>query len=240
MKAAIFDLGHTLIDYNHDWRGPEKKAIERTYALLKERHPSPPDKEAFTSHLGAMLENARRKKWSTLREIELESLLKDCLSHFQCNGDRDLIDDALDRFYISIAEYRRLYPGTDEMLRRLKRNGYRIGLISDVAWGLPSRFSMKDIDHFDLGHFFDDMIFSTDTGYRKPCHRLFEMALDNLGTKAEESMYIGNSLQADVKGAKDAGLKAILKESDFYFHDDSIVPDAKIRDWEDFYELLGI
>jgi putative hydrolase of the HAD superfamily len=240
MRTVIFDLGHTLIDYHHDWRGPEGKAIERTYEILASRYPSPPDKEAFTRYLGERLENARRTKFSTLREIKLEDLLKDCFSHFNCNGDNGVIQESLEEFYRSIAEYRCLFPGTIEMLKRLKENGYRVGLISDVAWGLPSMYSRRDIDHYRLGQFFDDMIFSSDAGYRKPCRRLFEMSMRNLETSPEESMYVGNSLQADVVGAKNAGMKAVLKESSFYLHDDAIVPDVRIRDWDDLFSYLEL
>jgi putative hydrolase of the HAD superfamily len=90
-----------------------------------------------------------------------------------------------------------------------------IGLISDVAWGLPSEYSMRDIQHFGLDQFFDDYVFSTDVGLRKPHPKVFKIALSNLGVTASEAMYIGNSLAHDIKGAKGVGMRAVLKRSKY-------------------------
>jgi putative hydrolase of the HAD superfamily len=120
----------------------------------------------------------------------------------------------------------------------VRDKGYVIGLISDVAWGLPSEFPLRDMKYYRLDRFFDDMIFSSDVGLRKPHPRLFKMALFNLGADKDGSMYIGNSLQADVKGAKSVGLRAVLKKSGYYQPDDDIVPDEVVDGWEDLDELL--
>ncbi len=80
-----------------------------------------------------------------------------------------------------LVEHRRPFPGTVEMLEGLKDRGYAIGLVSDVAWGLPSEYPQKDMSHFGIDIFFDDMVFSTDVGLRKPHPRLFKLAVYNLG-----------------------------------------------------------
>jgi FMN phosphatase YigB (HAD superfamily) len=64
------------------------------------------------------------------------------------------------------------------------------------------------------------------------------MALFNLGAEKDRSMYVGNSLQADVKGAKGVGLRAVLKKSGYYQPDDTIVPDDTVDGWEDLDQLL--
>ncbi|MCG7844107.1 MAG: HAD-IA family hydrolase, partial [Methanomassiliicoccales archaeon] len=152
--------------------------------------------------------------------------------------DEGLVQDGLEVFYTALKEDRNLIPGTLEMLQRVRDKGYAIGLISDVAWGLPSEFPLRDMKHYRLDDFFDDMIFSSDVGLRKPHPRMFKMALFNLGADKERSMYVGNSLQADVRGAKSVGLRAILKKSGYYQPDDTIVPDDIVDDWEDLDELL--
>lgn len=237
MKAVIFDLGHTLIDYYHDWAGPEDRTVSRLYKLSLEAGGRMQEAE-FRKATLATLERNRDRKLQELLEIPLERVLENILGSAGCRVDDGLIQDGLELFYTALKEDRSLVPGTLEMLQRVRDSGYVIGLISDVAWGLPSEFPLRDMRHYRLDDFFDDMIFSSDVGLRKPHPRMFKMALFNLGADKDRSMYIGNSLQADVKGAKGVGLRAVLKKSGYYQPDDTIVPDDTVDGWEDLDQLL--
>lgn len=237
MKAVIFDLGHTLIDYYHDWAGPEERTVSRLYQLSREAGGRMPEAE-FRQATLATLQRNRDRKLQELLEIPLEIVLENILGTAGVRMDDGLVQDGLEIFYTALKEDRSLVPGTLEMLQRVRDSGYVIGLISDVAWGLPSEFPLRDMKHYRLDVYFDDMIFSSDVGLRKPHPRLFKMALFNLGADKEGSMYIGNSLQADVKGAKSIGLRAVLKKSGYYQPDDSIVPDEVVDGWEDLDQLL--
>lgn len=237
MKAVIFDLGHTLIDYYHEWRTPEQKAIHRLYRHLTD-YGVVAEEVSFAKDLSSVLDLGRRKKAEEMVEIPLREVLHRIYERYGCDGDEDLMVDGFDIFYDVLVEHRKPFPGTVEMLEGLKARGYAIGLVSDVAWGLPSEYPQKDMGHFGIDIFFDDMVFSTDVGLRKPHPRLFKLALYNLGADIEESLFVGNSLQADIRGALNVGLKAILKDSCYYEHDDSIVPTGKISSWDDLEQFL--
>ncbi|HUT28078.1 MAG TPA: HAD family hydrolase [Methanomassiliicoccales archaeon] len=237
MKAVIFDLGHTLIDYYHDWTGPEERTVSRLYKLVMEAGSQVQETE-FRRSVLVTLERNRERKVRDLLEIPLEEVLYDIMGSAGCQVDEDLIHDGLELFYTALQEDRCLIPGTIEMLERVRDKGYAIGLISDVAWGLPSEFPLRDIRHFHLDRFFDDMIFSSDVGLRKPHPKMFKMSLFNLGAERELSMYVGNSLQADVKGAKGVGMRAVLKRSGYFQPDDDIVPDDTVDGWEELDGLL--
>jgi putative hydrolase of the HAD superfamily len=94
------------------------------------------------------------------------------------------------------------------------------------------------MEYFHITDYFDDMVFSTDIGLRKPHPKMFKVALSNLGADAASSVFVGNSLQCDVKGAMGVGMTAVLKSSDYYQPDDSIVPDANVDQWSDLVEIL--
>ncbi len=237
MKAVIFDLGHTLIDYYHDWAGPEERIVSRLYSLATDTGGRTQEPE-FRRSVLATLEGNRDLKLQDMLEIPLERVLDRIFSSAGCRVDEGLIQDGMELFYEALKEDRRLVPGTLEMLQRVRDRGCSIGLISDVAWGLPSEYPLRDMKHFRLETYFDDMIFSSDIGLRKPNPRMFKMAMFNLGADRNESMYIGNSLQADVKGAKSVGMKAVLKKSGYFQPDDSIVPDHTVDDWKELDELL--
>jgi putative hydrolase of the HAD superfamily len=237
MKAVMFDLGHTLINYHNDWRGPERKAVGNVARLVCQETGSE-DQNVVEAYLLDLLEQGRKRKLAEQIEIPLPDVLSDCYARFGCDIDDGLVMEGMEAFYAVLLEKRELVPGAKEMLEDIQARGYAIGLISDVAWGLTSDFPMRDMKHYGLDEFFDDFVFSTDVGIRKPNPRIFKLAMFNIGAKAEESIYVGNNLQADIKGALGVGMTAVLKRSDFYEHDDAIVPSAKISTWDDFRDWL--
>lgn len=238
MKAVLFDLGHTLIDYYHDWKEPEMKATRKIYRIISADYGVSEEEGEFCRHLGHLLMEAREIKLEKMIEIPLADILNRCFQRYDCDGDDDLIDKALHAFYETLLEDRQLIPGVKDMLDKVRSEGYLIGLVSDVAWGLPSEFPLRDMRYYGIDQYFDDLIFSTDVGLRKPNPKIFKMALSNLGAKPDEAIFIGNSLQADIRGAKGIGMVAVLKKSKFYQHDDSIVPDEKISDWNEIDRVL--
>jgi len=54
---------------------------------------------------------------------------------------------------------------------------------------------------------------SCEVGYLKPHPRIFQHALDALGVGPEETVMVGDSLRADVGGAKALGMTAVLKRN---------------------------
>ncbi len=238
MKAVLFDLGHTLINYHDEWRGPEARAVASVARMVVERARNGVSEADVNEHLLASLERGRQIKLAQMVEIPLEEVLDDCFNRFSCNGDDELMKRGLDAFYGVLLENRREVPRTRDMLETVKDKGYRIGLVSDVAWGLPSSYPQIDMRHYRIHEFFDDLVFSTDVGLRKPNPRIFKIALANVGSSPKEALYVGNNLQADIKGALSVGMRAVLKESNFFTPDDAIVPTATITNWAELLAIL--
>jgi FMN phosphatase YigB (HAD superfamily) len=237
MKAVVFDLGHTLIDYYSNWEAPELEAIERSYKLATENGcETAPDQ--FRSDLRKMLLDGRVRKEKELVEIPLYQVLDMVFQRHGCDVTDEMLVEGMEIFYRVLVEDRNLVPGTIEMLEMVQERGYTIGLVSDVAWGLPSDYPQRDMEFFHLTDYFDDMVFSTDIGLRKPHPKMFKIALSNLGADADRSIFVGNSLQCDVKGALGVGMTAVLKKSGYYQPDEAIVPDAKVDQWTDLAAIL--
>ncbi len=60
--------------------------------------------------------------------------------------------------------------------------------------------------------------------------------MENLGIESHESIHVGDSLEEDVEGAKNAGMKAIwLKRSDEKIN---VLPDYTIHSIKDLTSLL--
>ncbi len=236
MKAVLFDLGHTLIDYYCDWKAPEDRGIAGIYEIVRESA-SRVDRQEFTDFLAERLRRSRSMKFDHYVEIPLADLMGECLDRYGCL-DEDNLQRSLEVFYGVLLEDRQLVNGAVELLASIKDRGLSVGLISDVAWGLPSEFPMRDIRHFGMDRCFDDYVFSTDVGLRKPHPKMFKIALSNLGVDASEAMYVGNSLAQDIKGAKGVGIKAVLKCSAFCPQAEGVVPDHTVGTLAEIEGLL--
>jgi FMN phosphatase YigB (HAD superfamily) len=137
MKALLFDLGHTLIDYYHDCRGPEARAVSEVYHLASDCCSSAIDRMEFIDHLSGLLEEARKWKIEKMIEVPLAETLDTCFHRYGCDGNEDLMTRSLNAFYQTLLETRELIPGVTEMLELISKRGLLVGLVSDVAWGLP-------------------------------------------------------------------------------------------------------
>jgi putative hydrolase of the HAD superfamily len=60
-----------------------------------------------------------------------------------------------------------------------------------------------------LAGYFGFVVLAQDYGVEKPHRRLFEVALQEAGCTAGEMLHIGDSLENDVAGAQDAGIRAV-------------------------------
>jgi putative hydrolase of the HAD superfamily len=94
-------------------------------------------------------------------------------------------------------------PETADILAELKRRGYRLALASNFDWrlrpvvqGLPALAVLQDI------------IISSEIGWRKPAPRFFQALARQLQTAAQTILHVGDSRDNDYDGAVQAGLHA--------------------------------
>ncbi|NIW35262.1 MAG: HAD-IA family hydrolase [Gemmatimonadetes bacterium] len=95
-------------------------------------------------------------------------------------------------------------PGTLEMLRGLRAAGLRLGVISN-ADGRVARY----LANAGLADEFEIILDSGELGIEKPDPRIFQLALERLGVRSEEAVYVGDTWEVDVVGAREAGLRPI-------------------------------
>jgi putative hydrolase of the HAD superfamily len=103
----------------------------------------------------------------------------------------------------------RLFPETMSSLIYLKSKGYHLGIISN---GITIK-QWEKLIRLGLHHFFDEVITSEEAGVEKPDKKIFQQALHRMGCKAEKSIMIGNKFSEDIIGALNAGMYAILVNS---------------------------
>ena len=94
-----------------------------------------------------------------------------------------------------------LLPGVISALKEL-REKYIIGLVSNAQ----ELFTRAEIELLGLTGLFSFELLSSEVGFRKPAHQMFERALQEAKVKANEALYIGNDPFADIDGADLVGM----------------------------------
>ena len=100
------------------------------------------------------------------------------------------------------------YPDVPEALEQAKVLSNGLGVVSN--WELKDVSLSSVLKSLELFNFFNTIVASNEVGVEKPNTKIFNLALENLGAKAQQSLYVGDSIDIDVKGAQKAGLKPIL------------------------------
>jgi len=97
-------------------------------------------------------------------------------------------------------------------LQELRRRGYRLAVVSNANGTVRRAF--RRLGLLDL---VDVVIDSAEEGFEKPDRRLFDVALERLGSKSETTIHVGDIYHVDVVGARAAGMTPVLiDEADLY------------------------
>ncbi len=134
-------------------------------------------------------------------------------------------------FYPIVARLFRPYPGLLPTLEELSSAGYRLHVLSNnssiLTWQLSS---------LGIAELFDTVTWSEEAGVEKPDPRIFEIGLERIGATAAEVVYVGNSFEADVLGARGAGIVPIHAD---YERTSPAGSHLKIADLADLPKLLA-
>lgn len=98
-----------------------------------------------------------------------------------------------------------LYPETLEVLKKICHRKLRTAVISNLA-------SPYRQPYFDLGldELIDFRAFSCELGFKKPDKRIYQLVIEEWNCSPGDILMVGDSLSCDVRGAKTAGMKAVL------------------------------
>ena len=125
------------------------------------------------------------------------------------------------------------YPNVNKTLMALSKSGIKLGVVSDA----PSREAWMRIYYLNLYHYFDVVITFDDSGERKPSPIPFQLALDGMGLRPEETIMIGDWPERDVVGVQQIGMKTA-----FARYGDTFGTVNSGADWDlnDIYQLVDI
>ena len=211
LQAALFDLDGTLLDRLSCLRVYLYGQVER---LSNDLHNLP-----FGEYMEIVIEldaHGHADKEELFRRIERDFTLSPGIW-------QRLLDDFLTYFpHICVP-----FPKVHQTLTTLRQQGIKMGLVTNGA--VDSQ--QPKIDGLGIARYFDAMLISEAEGVAKPDAEIFRRATDNLGISPEQTVVIGDNPEADIRGAKSFGMKAIWKR-DAYWEAPEIV-DAVIDDLDE-------
>lgn len=214
-RAILFDIGDTLW---HSRAAPppdqfRRIAAERVAAWLREHGHSVPDPGALARAAWDAMETAMRTARATdLVEPDYGEVARAAARPFGLEIDRAEGAGLLDAAYVSGVEGGKApFPDALEVLTELRRRGFRLGAVTNRAFGGERfRADLRDAG-LDIG--WDAEAVSVEVGYLKPHPAIFERALEELNVPAAETVMVGNSLAEDVAGAQRLGMAAAWRRS---------------------------
>ncbi|MCY3969881.1 MAG: HAD-IA family hydrolase [Acidobacteria bacterium] len=118
------------------------------------------------------------------------------------NPTGDLIADILRPFEEDVGM--EPFPDTVRVLRRLKSAGFRMGVVSDNWPSLDRRFRTMG-----LRGFFDAFVISALVGSSKPCERIYQVAVEEIGIPPENLAFVDDR-PVNVEAAERIGMKGIV------------------------------
>ncbi len=186
VKAAVFDLDHTLFDRY----GTIKKIAPQ---IISEFNISDGvTAEIFAEELSYADKQFVHKGWKKIHEYLVnKNMFKVAPTYEEYAGC------VLKSFKTTTVKYDFAIP----VLKEIKNMGIKTALITNGTPELQN-FKLMSLGMTDC---FDEIIISGETAYEKPDVRIFQLMATSLGIKPSEMLYIGDHPVNDVDGSRKAG-----------------------------------
>ncbi|TGD57074.1 YjjG family noncanonical pyrimidine nucleotidase [Flavobacterium humi] len=223
IKHIFFDLDHTLWDFDRN----SELAFER---ILQNYFPQVELREFIRVYapINQVCWKLYQKDEITHQELRYKRL-KDTFDILGQEISTQLIDAISEEYIQYLPDFNHLFDDAVPVLEYLSQN-YELHIITNGF----AEVQYKKINNSNIGHFFKTITNSETAGTKKPNHGIFSHALKEAKAFKNESVMIGDCLDADVNGALDFGIAAI------FFNSGQIDVDKNIRQITTLTELKNI
>lgn len=208
-EAVLFDLGDTLVHFE-TWR-PRRFLAAGTrpaYDRLCEWGFSPPPFPVY--HRAVRRSFILSFFWSRFRrrEVRLADVFHRLHLGMGLPVDSEHMTDLVVR---CISPFRSLFEVDSEaipMLSRLREAGLKLGIVSNTMF---PHYAIDDVlAHDGLLEWFPVRVYSSEVGYMKPHPRIFQAAIERMGLTPGRTLFVGDRMSKDIKGAARLGFKTVL------------------------------
>jgi HAD superfamily hydrolase (TIGR02253 family) len=192
LKAVIFDLDNTLVDFML----MKKQAVDAAINAMRD------------AGLKLSTDEIRRRIDQIYNErgIEFQSVFDELLYREFSKIDHKILS-------AGVIAYRRAreaalvpYPHVTMTLIKLSKMQLKLGVVSDA----PGKEAWLRLCYLNFHHLFDAVVTFDDTGMRKPNPEPFRKVLEMLQIEPGEALMVGDWAERDVLGAAQVGMKTVF------------------------------
>jgi len=209
IRAVIFDLFDTLVDLQLERLPPLEIGGRRVpatttdlHAAVAVRHPVP--LEAFAESLGQVDRDWRKHHYPRGIEFPTVERFEKVLNGLGLPTD-DLVAELTEIHMSALRDHAVVPAHHGACLQRMARS-VQLGLCSNFS---HSATALEILGAAGLDGHFGSLVVSVDLGIRKPRREIFEAVLDELGVRPEQTLHVGDNLEADVAGAAPLGIRTV-------------------------------
>ena len=200
MTKLFFDLDHTLWDYETNARATLVE-MYRTFKLDRFFN----DEAHFLQTFKEQNEQLwHRYNVGDIDKYEIRNNRFGYILNTVKNTDFNLAKELSNKFIIECPRKKALMPNAGKVLDKLSQD-FELGIITN---GFDDTQNIK-LKYSEIDHYFKWVVTSESSGYRKPAKGIFDFTLDYSGGSLENIVIIGDNLQTDILGAKNAGWKSV-------------------------------
>jgi HAD superfamily hydrolase (TIGR01662 family) len=206
LRAVLFDFGGTLMYGRQNWEPIIARADEALTDYLRLQGIEV-NLNTFPTEFRKKLDTYFKQREQDLLETTYTFVLREILTEKgYAEVPNRIIRKALDALFAVTQTNWVLEEDAVPALRKLEKNGYRIGIVSNAGDDADVQQLAR---RFEIHPYFDFILTSAACSYRKPHPRIFELALSNWYCPPNEAVMVGDNLDADIRGAQNAGLYGI-------------------------------
>lgn len=191
MKAVIFDIDNTLIDFTERKRVSIKESVK---AMID----AGLDEDFYKLH-----EDFSKFYWEV--GIEDQKIFQKYLMSRYGKIDYRVLAYAIIAYRKASNGLLHSYPGAKSLLIYLKEKGYKLAILSDA----PKLEAYIRLCSVGLDDFFDLILTKDDVKVTKPHSKGFVTIAKRFGIQTEDCIMIGDNVSRDVGGAKKLGMITI-------------------------------
>lgn len=210
IRAIIFDFIGTLTDVENYSLEISKMKLYNALAGAGFKM----DAKSFLDAYTEAHEKYRVIRYQKLTEVTNAIWISEALNNlgFKTSPEDTRIKTAVNAFFQDYLGSLRIRPCVKKLLSKVS-TAYKLGLVSNFTYA-PLIYA--GVRKLGINKFFNAVVVSDEVGWRKPHPRIFEETLKRLRAEAKETVYVGDSPQEDIRGAKALGMRTVFVPSQFY------------------------
>ncbi|WJQ82550.1 HAD family hydrolase [Brevibacillus brevis] len=200
--TILFDLDDTLFDFSACWEKGMRQTIA-THALTAEL-----DQEKFLEALRRHGDDlwidviAKRYDFMQYRRLRFQRAMADCNRQIEV----EQVDDFQRAYQAACMDAVQPDPTVQSTIARLAEE-HTLGIVTNG----PVDMAFIKLERLGLSAYFprERVFLSEIIGHHKPDLRIYEHVREKLGVESKQVLFVGDTWEADVAGAMDAGFSAV-------------------------------